>query len=188
MTQTHPREGQSATTSDEEAADARFRQLIEGDIDIRIARDGTWFHEGSPIHRKPLVKLFAGILRRDDDDAFYLQTPAEKRRITVDDAPFLAVEVRIEGEGSGRRLVFRTNVDDEVTAGPAHPIRVAFDEQTGEPAPYILVRDRLEALIARPVYYELVAMGETRTIGGREVLGVESDGEYFVLGELPDDA
>ena len=184
MTDTHPREAPSAVAPRERASEARFRQIFESDIDIRIARDGTWFHEGSPINRASLVKLFAGILHREADGAYYLQTPAEKRRIAVDDAPFVAVEVTAEA-GS---LTFRTNVDDEVRAGPDHPIRVDFDRVTGEPAPYVLVRDRLEALMARPVYYELVAMGKAREIDGRPVLGVESDGAFFMLGELDDDA
>jgi len=184
MMETHPREAPAATESKDRASEARFRQIIEGDIDIRIARDGTWFHEGAPIHRASLVKLFAGILKREADGTYYLETPAEKRRITVDDAPFVAVAVTA---GCGH-LTFRTNVDDEVRAGPDHPIRVAFDPETGEPSPYLMVRDGMEALIARPVYYELVAMGEIRDIDGREVLGIESEGVFFILGETGDDA
>ncbi len=188
MTETQPREGNSGDEAPERAAQERFRQIIQGDIDIRIARDGVWYHEGSPINRKPLVKLFAGILKREPDGEYYLETPAEKRRITVDDAPFVAVAVDAAGEGAERQLTFRTNVDDEMTAGPDHPIRVTFDEATGEPSPYVLVRDGLDALIARAVYYELVNMGEGATVDGREVLGVWSGGAFYVLGVMSDDA
>lgn len=188
MAETQPREANSTEAARERAAQKRFREIIRGDIDIRIARDGTWFHEGSPINRPSLVKLFAGILKREADGAYYLETPAEKRRITVDDAPFVAVEVTAEGAGDNRRLTFRTNVGDRVSAGPEHPIRVAFDEETGEPAPYVMVRGGMEALIVRPVYYELVNMGETRRQDGGEVLGVTSGGVFYVLGVMDDDA
>jgi hypothetical protein len=188
MAETQPREANSTEAARERAAQKRFREIISGDIDIRIARDGTWFHEGSPINRPSLVKLFAGILKREADGEYYLETPAEKRRITVDDAPFVAVEVTAEGAGDDRRLSFRTNVGDVVTAGPDHPIRVAFDAATGEPSPYVMVRGGMEALIARPVYYDLVDMGETRGQKGGEVLGVTSGGAFFVLGRMGDDA
>lgn len=154
---------------------------ICGEIDIRIARDGTWFYHGSPIGRKPMVKLFASVLRRNSDGSFWLVTPAERVRIQVDDAPFVAVALLAEGEGQQVRLVFTTNVEDTVTADADHPIRIAFDPVTAEPAPYVTVRDGLEALIARPVYYELVERGEIR--GDR--FGVWSDGVFFALGEAP---
>lgn len=143
---------------------------------IRIARDGTWFYHGTPIGRKPLVKLFAGVLRRVGAE-FWLVTPAERGRITVDDAPFVAVEVDAEGEGESQRLIFRTNIDEIVIAGPAHPIRVALNAK-GEPAPYVRVREGLEALIARPVFYALVE----RAVPRGETLGVWSDGAFFALG------
>lgn len=155
-----------------------------GDIDMRIARDGTWYYLGSPIGRKPLVKLFASVLRREADGDYYLRTPVEICRIKVDDAPFVAVDVDAEGSGADRRLVFRTNIDDTVTADVEHPIRVAFDPETKEPSPYVMLRDGLEALIARPVYYRLVAMGEERPCAGGAELGVWSAGRYFVLGRL----
>jgi uncharacterized protein len=174
------------TQGREEARDGadrrRFREILTGDIDIRIARDGTWYHEGGAIRRPALVKLFAGILEREAGGDYVLATPAERRRITVDDAPFVAVAVDTEGAGSERRLIFRTNVDDSVTAGPDHPIRVAFDDATGEPSPYVLVRPGLEALIARPVYYTLVELGTLEQVDGREALVVRSDGAAFVLG------
>jgi hypothetical protein len=153
--------------------------------DIRIARDGTWYYHGSPIGRIELVKLFATVLRRDDAGDFWLVTPAERGRITVEDAPFVAVEVEAEGAGPDQRLRFRTNLDHQVTAGPDHPIRVKTDAETGEPRPYILVRDGLEALIARPVFYELVERAEERFgDGGESRLGIWSTGIFFDLGSL----
>lgn len=157
-----------------------------GDIDMRIARDGSWHYMGSPIARIAMVKLFASVLRRDGED-YFLVTPGEKIGITVDDAPFTAVELEAEGAGAARLLRFRTNVEEIVEAGPGHPIRVETDALTGEPAPYILVRDRLEALISRSVFYDLVAMGEQRRVDGREVLGVFGGGEFFVLGAVDED-
>lgn len=155
-----------------------------GQIDMRIARDGSWHYMGTPIPRPAMVKLFASILRREPDDSFVLVTPAEKCQIRVDDAPFLAVELTVAGEGADRLIGFRTNVEDVVPLDDEHPLRVAVNPQSGEPSPYVLVRDRLEALIARPVYYQLVEMAEERTDGsGRKVLGVRSAGQFFVLGE-----
>ena len=172
------------------ASGASVRQdagkILSGEIDIRIARDGTWYHEGRAIRREALVRLFAGILRRADDGAYILETPVERRRIRVDDAPFVAVEAQVEGAGPQQAVRLRTNVGDVVTAGPEHPIRVAFSAN-GEPSPYVLVRPGLSALIARPVYYELVNAGRLAIRGGREVLGIDSRGCFFVLGEAGDD-
>lgn len=151
-----------------------------GDFGIRILRDGTWLYHGSPITRKPLVRLFASVLRRQDD-AFWLITPVERGRIAVDDAPFVAVEMTIEGAGAAQRVGFRTNLDDHVTADAAHPIRVATDAGTGEPSPYVMVRDGLEALIARAVYYDLVERGESRRLGDEERYGIWSAGTFFPL-------
>lgn len=153
-----------------------------GDFDIRIARDGTWFYKGSPIARTALVKLFASVLQRDDSGDFWLITPAERGRIVVEDAPFTAVECRADGRGEDRVLSFRTNLDDWVRAGPANPIRVEIAPDSGEPRPYIVVRDGLEALIVRPVYYQLVELAEVRRLDGEEVLGLWSEGEFFPLG------
>ncbi len=152
-----------------------------GDIDIHIARDGTWFHLGTPIGRKELVRLFSTILRKDPD-GFHLVTPAEKMRITVEDAPFMAVLLQAEGVGHGQRLVFTTNVGDETVAGPDNPIRVETNPQTKEPAPYVHVRRGLEAKIARPVFYQLADLavsGEGELCG---FLGVWSGGVFFPLG------
>lgn len=154
-----------------------------GDIDMRIARDGTWFYLGTPIGRKPMVRLFSTIIRRDGDD-YFLVTPVEKCGITVDDAPFVAVSVEVEGEGEQQVLRFTTNVEDETVAGAAYPIRVELDPQTQEPSPYVLVRSNLEALIHRNVFYQLVELAVSREIEGREWLGVWSGGEYFPIGPL----
>ena len=151
-----------------------------GDLDIRIARDGTWFYLGSPIVRLGLVRLFAGILRRDPDGEYWLVTPVEKVRIRVDDAPFVAVGMEVEGTGRDQHLKFRTNIGEEVVADSEHPIRVETDPRTRQPAPYVLVRDRLEALIARSVFYDLAALAEEDEGG---VFCVWSAGCRFPLGE-----
>lgn len=156
-----------------------------GDFDIRIARDGTWFHEGRPINRLPLVRLFASVLWRDDDGDYWLRTPVEKGRIIVEDAPFTAVELSVKGVGRGRRLAFRTNLDEWVEADSAHPLRVVEGPGSGEISPYILVRDRLEALILRPVYYELAELAEPappEITAAAGCLGVWSSGVFFPLG------
>jgi hypothetical protein len=154
-----------------------------GHFGIRIARDGTWFYHGSPITRKPLVRLFSTVLRRDDAGDYWLVTPVERGRIDVDDAPFTAVEVTASGAGRQQRLTFRTNLDHEINAGPSHPIRVAENPATGEPSPYILVRDRLEALILRSVYYHLVELGMDEVVDGAHIFGVWSEGQFFPLGK-----
>jgi hypothetical protein len=155
-----------------------------GQIDMRIARDGSWHYMGSPIPRPAMVKLFASILRREADDSYVLVTPAEKCGIRVDDAPFVAVEATVAGAGTDRLVAFRTNVDDVIPLDAEHPLRISVNPATGEPSPYILVRDRLEALLARPVYYQLVELAEERHVDGRDVLGVRSAGQFFVLGDV----
>ncbi len=147
-----------------------------GDSEMRIARDGTWYHQGSPIGRPAMVKLFSTILRREPDGGYVLVTPVEKLDIAVEDAPFLAVEVKSEGEGRERRLAFRLNTGDLVVAGPEHPLR--FEEKADGPHPYLLVRKGLEALVARPVYYELV---ETALADGAEPPGLWSGGTFFPI-------
>jgi hypothetical protein len=151
-----------------------------GDIDMRIARDGTWFYHGTPIGRKPLVKLFASALARDAAGDYWLTTPAERCRIRVDDAPFVAVDMTASGAGETQSISFTTNVDDVVIAGPDHPIRVEIEHETGTPIPYIRVRGGLDALIARPVYYRLVDIAVER---GAE-MGVWSGGVFFSLGRV----
>lgn len=161
--------------------------VFRGDVAIRIRRDGTWLYEGSPIRRKALVCLFASCLTREADGSYWLVTPAERGRITVDDAPFVAVELFVAGEGERQVLSFRTNVDELIEAGPAHPIRVAHDLVTCLPTPYLRVREGqgrfpIEARIERAVYYELVALAVPETVHGERVLGVWSCGRFFVLG------
>ena len=151
-----------------------------GEIDIVIRANGQWIHEGSPIGREALVRLFSTVLRLDPD-GYHLVTPGEKMRITVEDAPFVAVAVERTTDERGPVLRFTTNVGDEVDADAEHPIRVETDTATGEPRPYVMVRRGLEALIARPVFYELVDMAEDLP-GEDEVLAVSSAGQTFALG------
>ena len=151
-----------------------------GDIDMEIRRDGTWFHEGTPITRPALVKLFSSILRKDGA-RYVLVTPVEKGGIRVEDAPFLAVDAEAEGEGAGQALTFTTRVGDRVTAGPGHPIRVARDPKTGEPAPYVLVRGALEALIDRKTFDRLVEFGAVEPHEGQDWFGLWSGGAFFPI-------
>lgn len=146
-----------------------------GEIDMRIARDGTWFHEGSPIGREALVRLFAAILKREGD-RHVLVTPVEKVGIRVDDAPFVAVDFRREAD----TLIFETNVGDEVAADPDHPIRVETSP-SGEPRPYLMVRRGLEALIDRKTFLRLVEEGETRAVDGADWFGVASGEAFFPI-------
>src|SRR6266404_1533537 len=156
------------------------RPVLLGDLQIRIARDGTWFYQGSPIARPPLVKLFASVLRREEDGEYWLVTPAERGRVGVDDVPFVAVAVRAEGAGRDQRLVFRSNLDEEAVADAAHPLSVVAEPGSGATIPYIPIRDRLEARILRPVFYHLVEFGEQNG----EQFGVWSSGRFFPLGRL----
>jgi hypothetical protein len=156
-----------------------------GDLPFLIRRDGSWLYRGSPIARKELVCLFASVLKREDNGTYWLETPAERGRIEVEDVPFVAVELDWSGDGRHQALSFRTNVDEVVTAGPEHPLRVAHDILTCEPTPYLLVRPGIEARINRAVYYELVALGVPEWVGCRRMLGVWSCGKFFSLGELP---
>jgi hypothetical protein len=155
-----------------------------GDLDMRIARDGTWFYLGTPIGRPEMVRLFSTILRRDGDD-YFLVTPVEKVGIMVDDAPFVAVDFERVGEA----LRFETNVGDFVDAGADHPIRVVQDAETGEPAPYVHVRANLEALIDRKSFYRLVELGEVAVVDGEDWFGLRSGGAFFAVipaADLPD--
>jgi hypothetical protein len=147
-----------------------------GNSAMRIARDGTWFHEGSPIGRQAMVRLFSTILRREPDGRFVLVTPAEKLDIEVEDAPFTAVEVKAEGEGRGRTLAFRLNTGDVIVAGPDHRLR--FEAGDEGPHPYVEVRRGLDALIARPVYYELAGLALAE---GSDPPGLWSGGLFFPM-------
>lgn len=160
------------------------KQIDYGNLDIRIDRDGSWFYHGSPIARKELVRYFAALLTRDGEGGYWLESPYEKGRISVEDVAFLAVELTVEGRGRGQKLIFRTNIDENVIAGPDHPIRVAEDSDTGEPTPYVMVRDGLEARLTRPVFYELVELGEEDQINGQNLFGVWSEWTFFPIGSL----
>ncbi len=159
----------------------RWNPPFCGDIDMEIRADGTWFYMGTPIGRAPLVRLFSTVLRKDEDGKTYLVTPVEKLGIRVVDAPFLAVEMQsVERDGS-RVLSFRTQVGDVVEAGSEHPLRFEIAGETGALKPYLLVRGRLEALVARPVMYELVALGEVLEVEGRAMFSIRSGGAVFPI-------
>jgi hypothetical protein len=163
------------------------RPLVDcGDLEMRIARDGTWHYRGSPIGRLALVKLFASVLRREADGRYWLVTPSERGLIEVEDVPFLAVALAVEGQDQDQALIFRTNLDEFVTAGPDHPLRVET-AASGEPTPYILVRDGLEARLARPVFYDLVERGMEEQVGDKIEFGVRSRGMFFRLGDVGPD-
>lgn len=151
-----------------------------GDLDMRIARDGTWYYLGTPINRFELVRLFSTILRRDGDD-YFLVTPVEKVGITVDDAPFVAVDFEASGAGEQLMLEFETNVGDTLIAGPEHPIRIERDPETGEPSPYVMVRAGLEALVDRKSFYRLVEIGSHHD----DWFGLWSNGAFFRM--IPSD-
>lgn len=158
-----------------------------GDIDMRIARDGTWFHDGTPIGRPAMVRLFSGILKREGDK-YFLVTPVEKVGIVVDDAPFLAVDFIVTGQGDTQALHFRTLTDDEMTAGADHPIRVQRDEKTGEPAPYVRVRTNLDALIDRKTFYRMIDLCVHALHEDTRWFGLWSGGQFFPIipsAELP---
>ncbi len=169
------------------------RSVVDcGSLPFIIKRDGTWLYRGSPINRKPMVCLFSTVLKREADGSYLLETPAERGTIDVEDVPFIAVELDWSGHGSQQMLTFRTNVDQCITAGREHPIRISHDLLNCEPTPYLHVRDGkgrfpIEARINRATYYELVALAEPGMVRGRKVLGVWSDGVFFSLGDLPPD-
>jgi hypothetical protein len=192
------------TMSTQASTPSRLAELIEkggalsgfpwptetGDYDMRIGRDGTWYYRGEPIGRKRLCQLFSTILQRDEGGDYWLVTPVERGRITVDDAPFVAVEMTSglgqgdgqDGIGKGRVLKFRTNLDHWVTADADHPISVVHNPDTGEPSPYIRFRDKLDALISRSVFYELADIAEEVETADGTRLVVRSGDESFDLG------
>ncbi len=192
--------GKTAETPADQALAKSFDRVLRakparvpaecGDLPFLIKRDGTWLYRGSPINRKELVCLFSSVLRREEDGSWWLQTPAERGRIEVEDAPFVAVELDWTGDGRHQVLSFRTNIDEVVTAGPDHPIRISHDIMTCEPTPYILLRPgaghlAVEARINRATYYELVALAVPEWVGNKRLLGVWSRGKFFSLGEMP---
>ncbi len=151
-----------------------------GDLDMRIASDGTWFYLKTPIGRPALVKLFASVLKREDDK-YFLVTPVEKCGITVDDAPFMAVEMRVEEGEGGQVLNFRTNVDDWVACGPGHALRFETEPVTGGLKPYLHVRRELWAKVTRALFYDLVELGEERDVDGETMFGVVSGGAFYAM-------
>ncbi len=158
----------------------RWNPPFCGDLDMRIAADGTWYYLKTPIGRPALVKLFASVLKREDDK-YFLVTPVEKCGIQVDDAPFLAVEMNVEQRASGRVLHFRTNVDDWVTCGPEHALRFEPETGTGGLKPYLHVRRDLWAKVTRTLFFDLVELGEERDVAGRPMFGVVSMGSFFAM-------
>jgi hypothetical protein len=156
-----------------------------GNLDLRIAVDGSWHYLGSPIGRPALVRLFASVLKREGD-RYFLVTPVEKVGITVEDAPLLAVELAVEGKGKDRVLRFRTNVDDVVQCDAQHPLRFEPEPGTGGMKPYLHVRRDLWAKVTRALYYDLVALGETREIEGQNLFGVASAGSFFAIAPAED--
>ncbi|MGA8497697.1 MAG: DUF1285 domain-containing protein [Xanthobacteraceae bacterium] len=158
----------------------RWNPPFCGDLDMRIATDGTWFYMKTPIGRPALVKLFASVLKREGD-SYFLVTPVEKCGITVDDAPFLAVELNIENGAEGRVLHFRTNVDDWVSCGPQHALRFEPEAGTGGLKPYLHVRRDLWAKVTRTLFFDLVEIGEEREVDGKAMFGVTSMGAFFAM-------
>ena len=163
-------------------ADAALRDLHQPEpqeFDIRITADGSWYHEGGIIGRPALVKLFASVLRRESDGSFWLVTPVERGRITVDDAPFIVTAMTVTGQGEHQTITFTTNVDDQVTLSPSHNLVMRNHAAGDDIRPYIMVRDGLEACLSRPVFYELAALA----VDGPDddSLGVWSDGAFFTL-------
>ena len=151
-----------------------------GDLDMRIASDGTWYYLKTPIGRPAMVKLFASVLKREDEK-YFLVTPVEKCGITVDDAPFMAVEMRVEDGEGGRVLSFRTNVDDWGVGGPGHALRFEQEQVTGGLKPYLHVRRELWAKVTRALFYDLVELGEEREVKGEQMFGIVSGGEFFAM-------
>ena len=160
----------------------RWNPPFCGDIDMRIGADGTWFYQKTPIGRAALVKLFASVLKKEGDK-YFLVTPVEKVGIVVDDAPFLAVEMNASVGNEGRILQFRTNVDDWISAGPGHALRFEPQPKTGGLKPYLHIRRDLWAKVTRALFYDLVALGEERDVGGKAMFGVFSQGEFFAMAE-----
>lgn len=155
-----------------------------GEIDIRIAADGTWYHEGDPIRRLPLVRLFSTVLRHDDDGRHYLVTPVERLGIQVEVAPLYVTAMHVSHAGPDQQIRFTTSTDDVAFLDSDHPLTVTVDADSGAPTPLVLIRDRLQGLLARSVFYDLVDIAEERAIDGVDVSGVMSAGQFHVIGRL----
>jgi uncharacterized protein len=156
-----------------------------GDLDIRIAKDGTWSYLGTPIGRAPLVRLFASILKREGD-RYFLVTPVEKVGITVEDAPLFVVDFTVDAAGPDQIITFHTRTDDDTVCGADHPLRVAYRGETGEPAPYVLIRPGLEARIDRKSFYRLVEVGTIEPLDGTNWFGVRSSQQFFPMIQAKD--
>ena len=154
---------------------------LSGELDMHIARDGTWYHEGGPISRLALAQLFSGIVRLEEDGCYYLVTPVEKWAIQVDDVPFVAVRMEVQGQGTEQQLRFFTSLEHEVVASAEHPISVTLDADTDEPSPYILLRSNLQARIHRNVFYQLVELAQEHELDGQTRMGVWSSGVFFPI-------
>ena len=165
------------------AARRAWNPARSGEIDIRIAADGSWYHEGRRFRRDALVRLFAGVLRREKDD-YFLVTPAEKLRIEVEDAPFVASLVEVIDDDGRQAIVLTTNLGERIVLDREHPIRVEIDADSGEPRPYVLLRDGLEALISRGAFFDLANLAEERELDGRRCLCLNSLGQTFELGTI----
>jgi len=169
---------ESGSNSGKDSGSGRPPPFV-ADVEIRIDRNGQWHYQGSPIPRKELVCLFASVLRRDEDGEYWLETPVERRRITVEDAPFMAVEMFTDHGGQDQVISFRTNIDEIVALGSDNPLRVETNPDTGEPAPYVLVRPGLEAKVTRSVFYEMVALGLEETVAGEDIFGLWSNRTFI---------
>ena len=163
---------------------SRQGRVVCDDLDMRIDRDGVWYYHGSAIRRKELVCLFASVLTRDEDGRYWLVTPNEIGLVRVEDAPFIEVEMFEAGSAREKMISLRTNVDEIVTVNDEHSLHVVTNPKTGEPSPYVRLREGIEARVARSVYYELVARGVEEEIGGQLFFGIWSSGSFFALGKL----
>ncbi len=171
---------QQLATQAVQAATTDWNPPFCGEIDLHIRRDGRWWYQGTPIERSALVRLFASVLRREGE-GYFLVTPVEKVGIRVDDAPFVAIDLQVEGEGMAQCLCFTTQIGDRVMAGAEHPLRFVTHPKTGEPSPYVLIRSGLEALIHRNLFYQLVELAVPGEVAGRTWHGVWSGGVFFPI-------
>ncbi len=172
-----------ADSADRLSYSADWQPTQCGDSEMQIARDGRWFYQSSEITRPALLQLFSRLLRREDDH-YFLVTPVEKLSIAVDDAPFVSINIDVQGEGSEQLVYVTTNLQDTVLIGAEHPLQVEIDLQTQEPSPYVSIGDNLAVLLQRSDFYQLVEYAQERIVDGQRVLGVWSQGEFYILGAL----
>ncbi|MDY7219093.1 DUF1285 domain-containing protein [Denitrificimonas sp. JX-1] len=171
-----------AQTAERLSYNANWNPSHEGDSEMRIARNGRWYHQGGEIKRVGLIKLFSRLLRREGD-RYFLVTPVEKLSIEVEDAPFVSINIEFQGEGDEQVVYVTTNLDDTLCIGDQHPLVVTIDPQTQEPSPYVSIGASLSVLLQRSDFYQLVERAEKREIDGRKVLGVLSQGRFYILGD-----